>query len=106
MRNLPLFAIDWTSPGKDWQFRGGALGNYQEVAMPKSVYDRGLLKPADIARLQRVFDEACQRREAHPDSAEAREIALTLLALHNAGLIEEDMLMETVGFRRLEPKSA
>ena len=32
--------------------------------MPKSVYDRGLLKPADIARLQRVFDEACKRREA------------------------------------------
>jgi hypothetical protein len=74
--------------------------------MPKSVYDRGLLTPADIARLQRVFDEACRRREAHPDSAEAREIALTLLALHNAGMIEEDMLMETVGFRRLEPKSA
>jgi|EP01110_Echinostelium_bisporum_P002348 hypothetical protein len=74
--------------------------------MPKSVYDRGLLKPADIARLQRVFDEACRRREAHPESPEAREIALTLLALHNAGMVDEDMLMEAVGFRRLEPKSA
>jgi hypothetical protein len=74
--------------------------------MPKSVYDRGLLKPDDIARLQRVFDEACQRREAHPESTEARELALTLLALHNAGMIDEDMLMEAVGFRRLEPKSA
>ncbi|AZO49799.1 MAG: hypothetical protein EOS54_14540 [Mesorhizobium sp.] len=74
--------------------------------MPKSVYDRGLLKPADIARLQRVFDEACRRRQAHPDSTEAREIALNLLALHNAGMVEEDMLMEAVGFRRLEPKSA
>jgi len=74
--------------------------------MPKSVYDRGLLKPAEVATLQRVFDEACRRREAHPESAEAREIALTLLALHNAGMIDEDMLMEAVGFRRLEPKSA
>ncbi|RUW58125.1 hypothetical protein [Mesorhizobium sp. M7A.F.Ca.US.008.03.1.1] len=74
--------------------------------MSKSVYDRGLLKPADIAKLQRVFDEACRRREAHADSAEAREIALNLLALHNAGMVEEDMLMEAVGFRRLEPKSA
>jgi len=74
--------------------------------MTKSVYDRGLLKPADIARLQRVFDEACKRREAHPDSADARELALTLLALHNAGIVEEEMLMEAVGFRRLEPKSA
>ncbi len=74
--------------------------------MPKSVYDRGLLRPADIARLQRVFDEACKRREAHPDSTEAREIALNLLALHNAGMVDEEMLMEAVGFRRLEPKSA
>ena len=74
--------------------------------MPKSVYDRGLLKPAEVATLQRVFDEACRRREAHPESAEARELALTLLALHNAGMVEEDMLMEVVGFRRLEPKSA
>ncbi|WP_457151285.1 hypothetical protein [Mesorhizobium sp. P5_C1] len=74
--------------------------------MPKSVYDRGLLKPAEVATLQRVFDEACRRREAHPESAEARELALTLLALHNAGMVEEDMLIEAVGFRRLEPKSA
>ncbi|WP_245331048.1 hypothetical protein [Mesorhizobium sophorae] len=48
----------------------------------------------------------CRRREAHPESAEARELALTLLALHNAGMVEEDMLMKAVGFRRLEPKSA
>jgi hypothetical protein len=74
--------------------------------MPKSVYDRGLLKPGEIARLQRVFDEACLRRGAQPDSPEAREIALTLLALHNAGMVDEEMLMEAVGFRRLEPKSA
>lgn len=74
--------------------------------MPKSVYDRGLHKPAEVATLQRVFDEACRRREAHPESAEARELALTLLALHNAGMVEEDMLIEAVGFRRLEPKSA
>ena len=74
--------------------------------MPKSIYDRGLLRPHDIARLQRVFDEACRRRDVHPDSAEARELALNLLALHNAGMVDEDMLMQTVGFRRLEPKSA
>ncbi|TSE05948.1 hypothetical protein C1D09_021725 [Mesorhizobium intechi] len=74
--------------------------------MSKSVYDRGLLKPGDIAKLQRVFDEACLRREARSDSPEAREIALNLLALHNAGMVDEEMLMQAVGFRRLEPKSA
>ncbi|WP_027146441.1 hypothetical protein [Mesorhizobium sp. WSM3626] len=74
--------------------------------MPKSIYDRGLLKPDEVATLQRVFDEACRRREAHPESAEARELALTLLALYNAGMVDEEMLTEAVGFRRLEPKSA
>lgn len=69
--------------------------------MPKSVYDRGLLKPREIARLQRVFDEACRRREALPDSDEAREIALTLLALHNAGMVDEDALIGAVAFPRI-----
>ncbi|ESZ00885.1 hypothetical protein [Mesorhizobium sp. LNHC209A00] len=74
--------------------------------MPKSIYDRGLLKPDEVATLQRVFDEACRRRQAHPESAEARELALTLLALYNAGMVDEEMLTEAVGFRRLAPKSA
>ncbi|TPJ20137.1 hypothetical protein FJW04_01995 [Mesorhizobium sp. B2-7-3] len=74
--------------------------------MPKSIYDRGLLKPDEVATLQRVFDEACCRRQAHPESVEARELALTLLALYNAGMVDEEMLTEAVGFRRLEPKSA
>ncbi|TPM35560.1 hypothetical protein [Mesorhizobium sp. B2-3-4] len=74
--------------------------------MPKSIYDRGLLKPGEVATLQRVFDEACRRRQAHPESAEARELALNLLALYNAGMVDEEMLTEAVGFRRLEPKSA
>ncbi|TPN75432.1 hypothetical protein FJ987_24755 [Mesorhizobium sp. CU2] len=74
--------------------------------MPKSIYDRGLLKPAQVATLQRVFDEACRKREAHPESPEAREIALTVLALYNAGMVDEEMLMETVCFRRPDSRSA
>jgi hypothetical protein len=74
--------------------------------MPKSVYDRGLLKPWDLARLQRVFNETCRRRELHPESPEARELALTLLALFNAGMSDEAMLMDAVAFRPPEAKSA
>ncbi|MEI9429116.1 hypothetical protein [Mesorhizobium sp. Cs1299R1N3] len=48
--------------------------------MPKSIYDRGRLKPDEVATLQRVFQ--------------------------NAGMVDEEMLTEAVGFRRLEPKSA
>lgn len=74
--------------------------------MPKSVYDRGLLKPDEVAKLKRVFDEACLRRDIEPSSEEARELALTVLALHNAGMINEDELTATVGFRRIHAKVA
>ena len=74
--------------------------------MPKTAHDRGILKPADIARLQRIFDEACALAEADPDSAEAREIALTLLALHNAGMVDEETLRDAVCFPRPESRFA
>ena len=74
--------------------------------MPNSVHDRGILKPADIAKLQRIFDEACALVEANPDSEEAREIALTILALHNAGMVDEETLRDAVCFRRPETRSA
>ena len=74
--------------------------------MTLSIHNRGLLKPAEVARLQRVFDEACRQRGALPDSEDAREMALTILALHNAGMTDESMLLEAVGFRRLDSKSA
>ena len=74
--------------------------------MPKSIHDRGILKPADIAKLQRIFDEACALVGANPDSGEAREIALTILALHNAGMADEETLRDAVCFRRPESRSA
>lgn len=67
--------------------------------MPKSVYERGLLKPDEVARLQQVFDEACRRRGIRPDTEEAREIALNILALHDAGMVQEADLLDAVGFR-------
>jgi hypothetical protein len=77
-----------------------------EAFMPKSIDERGLLRPADIAKLQRVFDEACRHRHASPDSDDAKDIALTLLALHNAGMVDETMLMDAVAFPRIDSRSA
>jgi hypothetical protein len=68
--------------------------------MPKDVYDRGLLRPYEVARLQRVFNKACRAREVVPDSEEGRELALTLLALHNAGMVDEDMLSSAIAYPR------
>ena len=74
--------------------------------MPKSVHDRGVLKPADIAMLQRIFDEACKVGNVDPRSGDAREIALTILALHNAGMADEQTLRDAVCFHRPDAKSA
>jgi hypothetical protein len=74
--------------------------------MPKAIHDRGLLRPADISKLQRVFDEACRSREVSPETAEAREIALTLLALHEGGMTDEEMLLSATAFPRPERRSA
>lgn len=74
--------------------------------MPSSIYDRGVLKPADIAKLQRVFDEACRAGQIEPGSGSARETALTILALYNAGLVDEQSLRSAVCFDRPDKKSA
>lgn len=74
--------------------------------MAKPIHNRGLLRPADMARLQRVFDATCERRSAHPDSPEAREVALTVLALHNAGMDDEQMLLDAMAFPRSETRTA
>lgn len=74
--------------------------------MPKAIHDRGLLRPVDISKLQRVFDEVCRSREVLPESAQAREIALTLLALYEGGMTDEEMLLSATAFRRPEQRSA
>jgi len=70
------------------------------MAIP--VHSRGHLKPSDTAKLRRVLEEACRSRQAEPDSEEAKEVAMTLLALFNAGMVDEDRLMDAVAFRRLD----
>ena len=74
--------------------------------MPRAVYDRGLLRPSDIARLQRVFDKACRARDVVPDSEDGRELALTLLALHNAGMVDEDVLSAAIVYNPPEARTA
>lgn len=64
--------------------------------MQKPVNDRGLFRPSDLARLQRVFDEACRQCNVPPESPEARDMALTLLALHTAGITDEQRLVEAL----------
>ncbi len=72
----------------------------------KSLYDRGLLRPTEVAKLQRVFDQACVTRHVVPDSENGRELALTLLALHNAGMVDEELLTAAVAFSPPERKRA
>jgi hypothetical protein len=49
--------------------------------------------------LRRVLEAACLTRQADPYSEEAKELALTLLALFNAGMVDEGSLTDAVAFR-------
>lgn len=66
--------------------------------MTRSIDNRGLLRPFEIERLTRVLLSACTQRGIDPDSEGARDLALNLLALHNAGMTDEDMLVNAVAF--------
>ncbi|MBE7183002.1 MAG: hypothetical protein INR68_01180 [Methylobacterium mesophilicum] len=74
--------------------------------MPKSLYERGLLRPVEIERLKRVFDRACAAREVMAESEEGKELALTILALHNAGMADEEALIAALAYQRPEARSA
>ncbi len=73
--------------------------------MPKSPYDRGLLRPVEIERLKRVFDRACSVRQVVPESEGGKELALTLLALHNAGMVDEESLNAAVAYSPPEARA-
>ncbi|PZO82438.1 MAG: hypothetical protein DI629_00600 [Mesorhizobium amorphae] len=74
--------------------------------MPKHVQDRGTLRPVEIGRLKRVFDRACLLRHVQPETDEAKELALQILALHNAGMVDEEMLSAAIAYSRPEARSA
>jgi hypothetical protein len=68
--------------------------------MPNSIYDRGVLKPTEIAKLKRVFDEACRVGHIEQETSRARDTALTILALYNAGMVDEQSLREATCIER------
>jgi hypothetical protein len=72
--------------------------------MAKSIHERGLLRPGEVAKLQRIFDEARKTRDIVDHSTEARDLALNILALHNAGMRDEKALLAAVSFRRATSK--
>ena len=69
------------------------------MPMSAPIHNRGNLKPADIAMLRRVLETACINRQIESGTEDAKELALTLLALFNAGMTDEDLLTTAVAFR-------
>jgi hypothetical protein len=66
--------------------------------MSTPIYNRGNLRPTQIAMLRRVLEVACLNRQVDPDSDDGKELALTLLALFNAGMVDEVSLTDAVAF--------
>lgn len=64
----------------------------------KLVSLRGILRPNEIDILRRVVKDACVRRRCEVDSAGGREITLNVIALYEAGMVQEDELLDAVGF--------
>ena len=67
--------------------------------MSTPIHNRGSLRPTQIAMLRRVLEAACLNRQVDPDSGAGKELALTLLALFNAGMVNEGSLTDAVAFR-------
>ena len=67
-------------------------------------YRSELSNPTNIAKFQRVFEDACRTRNTEPDSTEARAIALNIVALYKAGWADEAMLRRAVSQPRREDR--
>ncbi len=61
------------------------------------------MRPAVVAMLARVFDDFCRFREIEHGSEEANEMALRLLALFNAGMVDEADLRSVIALTRPAP---
>lgn len=56
----------------------------------------GFLLPADIDIAQRAFDRICAQRAMSASSDEAAEVAASVIAFFQQGIIAEDELVATV----------
>lgn len=54
---------------------------------------RGIIDPAELSLLQKVFNELCRGRELDPDGEEAAACARRLLALFQAGIRDTQKLL-------------
>lgn len=57
------------------------------------------MPPRDVAMLARVFDDARRCHRFRENSEEAKEMALRLLTLFNAGMVEEAELRNVMSVR-------
>lgn len=60
--------------------------------MNTTSYDPKPLAPAELALLERVLDDACERRGFHRTGLDAEHIAAELVALYTRGVRHEQEL--------------
>ena len=60
--------------------------------MNTTSYDPKPLAPAELALLERVLDDACERRGLHRTGLDAEHIAAELFALYSRGVRHEQEL--------------
>ncbi|KQU72392.1 hypothetical protein ASC75_23685 [Aminobacter sp. DSM 101952] len=60
------------------------------------------LLPQDVELLQTVFDRVCDERGEDPSSVWANAIARTLIAVYQAGVRDEELLVAVIPGRKLK----
>ena len=65
------------------------------VAFPPTI-----LKPDDLVAVGHVHTDVCEARGIEPHSAEAEEIALTIMAFYQSGVRDEQFLGAAMGLKR------
>jgi hypothetical protein len=56
----------------------------------------GIVRPEELALLQRVFDKACQRLKHSPNDEEADAIAVDIIGTFMSGVTDEETLLQAV----------
>jgi hypothetical protein len=65
-----------------------------------SMFPSTILTPDDLIVVGHVHTDVCERRGVEPDSREAEEIALTIIAFFQSGIRDEATLGAAMGLRK------
>lgn len=68
--------------------------------MARSFFPPTIFTPDDLVIVSHVHTDVCEKRGIEPDSPEAEQIALTIIAFFQSGIKDEATLGAAMGLRK------